>query len=232
MKLEQAKRDYYRKRAKEEGYRSRAAFKLKEMNNRYQLMRRGSKVVDVGCAPGGWLQVASEEVGNVGLVVGIDLEQVKPISKNTVLLQDDIGSKGIGDRIKEIFRGDSAALVMADLSPKLSGVWEMDHFRQIDLCNSVVDLLPSILEVGGSCVMKAFQGDELQSLIQRLKASFSRIEVSKPSASRKASSEVYLVALGFSGQVPPRHSGELESARQSEANWDSAESDWQESRKN
>lgn len=229
MRLEQAKRDYYRRRAKEEGYRSRAAFKLKQMNNKYHLMRRGSKVIDIGSAPGGWAQVSSELVGNVGQVVGVDIEPVKSVSKNTVVLQEDILSPTASDSILNALRGAKAGLVLADLSPKLSGVWDMDHYKQIDLCNSVIDILPSILDREGSCLMKAFQGDELQNLLKRLKESFDRVEISKPNASRKESSEVYLVGLNFIGQVPKRLSEELPSLHPSEEHLDSALSDWQES---
>lgn len=227
MRLDQAKRDYYRRRAKEEGYRSRAAFKLKEMNNKYHLIERGSKIVDIGCAPGGWLQVSSELVGKVGQVIGVDLEPVKSVAKNTTIFQDDITSPDASKKILEALRGDRARAVLADLSPKLSGIWDMDHYRQIDLCNNVVDVLPLLLKEGGSCVIKAFQGDELGGLVQRLKKSFARVEISKPNASRKESSEVYLVGLGFSGQVPKRRFEDLPSLHPSGENLDSIESDWQ-----
>jgi 23S rRNA (uridine2552-2'-O)-methyltransferase len=232
LRLEQAKRDYYRRRAKEEGYRSRAAFKLKELNNKYHLMHRGSKVVDIGAAPGGWAQVSSELVGNVGQVIAIDLDPIKTVSKNTTVIQEDITSAKALSEINDALRGAKSDLVLADLSPKLSGVWDMDHYKQIDLCNTALDLLPSILETGGSCVMKAFQGDELQNLIKRLKASFGRVEISKPNASRKESSEVYLVSLNFTGRVPPRVPEESEEMHPSEEHWDSSESDWIESPEN
>ena len=227
MRLDEARRDHYRKRAKEEGYRSRAAFKLKQINEKYHLMHRGSKVIDIGCAPGGWLQASSEAVGNVGLIVGVDLDPVKPVSKNVVILQADVSSPDFPDRLLPLLRAQKADCVLADLSPKLSGVWDMDHYKQIDLCMSVVDILPKILEVDGASVMKAFQGDQLGPLVDRLKNSFRRLEISKPDASRKESSEVYLVAMGFSGLVAPRR---LEADRlepQSEQPSDSGESDWQ-----
>jgi 23S rRNA (uridine2552-2'-O)-methyltransferase len=227
VRLEEAKRDYYRRRAKEEGYRSRAAFKLKEMNNKYHIMGRGSKVVDIGCAPGGWLQVSSELVGTAGQVIGVDLQPVHSVGKNTTIFQGDITSPEVTQKILRELRGDKAGAVLADLSPKLSGIWDMDHYKQIDLCNIVLDVLPSILKEGGACVMKAFHGDELQGLIGRLKKSFNRVEISKPNASRKESSEVYLVGLGFSGQVPERHLEVLPSLHPSEENSDSIESDWQ-----
>jgi 23S rRNA (uridine2552-2'-O)-methyltransferase len=221
LRLEQAKRDYYRRRAKEEGYRSRAAFKLKQLNEKYNFIRSGYRVVDIGSAPGGWLEVSSELVGTRGKVVGIDLVPVQPVSPNVVILEEDVTSEGFKDKLAEALGKGKADCVLADLSPKLSGIWDMDHFRQIDLCHSVIDLLPFFLVQGGSSVMKAFQGEELQGLRNRLCRSFKRVETSKPAASRNESSEVYLVSLAFSGQVPKRESEEEEAARQSEELLDS-----------
>ena|SRR5487761_94000 len=227
MRLEEAKRDHYRKRAREEGYRSRAAFKLKQMNDKYHFMRHGSRVVDIGCAPGGWLQMSSEIAGRNATIVGVDLDPVKRLSENVKILQDDVTSQDFAGRLIESLGNRRADCVLADLSPKLSGIWDMDHYKQIDLCMKVVDLLPETLETGGSCVMKAFQGDQLSPLIQRLRKSFERMEISKPDASRKESSEVYLVSLGFSGQVPSQSIEASQSSRQSEQRSDSVESDWQ-----
>src|SRR5579875_2526176 len=216
MKLEQAKRDYYRRRAKEEGYRSRAAFKLLQLNEKYHMFRANSSVVDIGAAPGGWLEVASKVIGGRGLAVGVDLVKVKPLGKNVKILQEDITSDTFPDRLREALGRSRADCVLADLSPKLSGIWDMDHFKQIELCHKVLDILPETLVQGGSCVMKAFHGAELDSLIKRLRNSFERLEISKPEASRKESSEVYLVALGFKGRVPSRPSEPERSMRPSE----------------
>ena len=214
LKLEEAKRDYYRRRAKEEGFRSRAAFKLLQLNEKYNLFRTNSAVVDIGAAPGGWLEVASKVIGDRGLAVGVDLVKVKPVAKNVKILQEDITSSTFPKRLREALGRGKADCVLADLSPKLSGIWDMDHFRQIELCHKVVDILPETLAAGGSCVMKAFHGGELDSLIKRLRASFKRLDIAKPDASRKESSEVYLVSTGFSGQVPPRESEVPKAERQ------------------
>jgi 23S rRNA (uridine2552-2'-O)-methyltransferase len=205
MRLEEAKRDHYRKLAKWEGFRSRAAFKLTQINEKYQLFGAESCVIDVGCAPGGWLEVASKTVGQRGLVVGVDFVDVRPLGeKNVVILKEDITSASFLGRLKETIGKTKADSVLADLSPKLSGIWDMDHFRQIELCHKVLDVLPEILTEGGSSVMKAFHGAELEGLVQRLRGSFERVDVSKPDASRKESSEVYLVSQHFRGQVPSR----------------------------
>jgi 23S rRNA (uridine2552-2'-O)-methyltransferase len=231
LRLEEAKRDLYRRKAKEEGYRSRAAYKLLQINNKYKIIRAGSKVVDVGCAPGGWLQVASDLAGPRGLVVGVDIARVKNVGrKNVVIFQGDVTSEEFVSKLFESIRKGKADCVLADLSPKLSGIWDMDHFKQVELCHRVLDLLPEILASQGSSVMKAFHGAELDSLIKRLRESFSRVEISKPEASRNESSEVYLVSLGFTGRVPSRHVESLESLHPSESPWDSDASGWQNDR--
>ena len=231
MRLEEAKRDLYRRKAKEEGYRSRAAFKLLQLNDKYILIKPGYSVVDIGSAPGGWLEVASELVGQRGLVVGVDLVPVKPVGKNVKIIQEDISSEEFPAKLAaSLGRGGKADCILADLSPKLSGIWDMDHFKQIELCHKVLDLLPDTLVRDGSCVLKAFHGSELEALVKRLRQSFSNVDVSKPSASRNESSEVYLVSVGFTGRVPSRSSEAQEQGSQSVARSDSDEYGWQSDR--
>jgi 23S rRNA (uridine2552-2'-O)-methyltransferase len=222
MRLEQAKRDYYRRKAREEGYRSRAAFKLKQINSKYHLISLGHTVVDMGSAPGGWLEVSSEIVGSKGIVIGIDLIPVRPVAPNVKIIQYDITSEEFPSKLKEIIGERKADCVLADLSPKLSGVWDLDQFKQMELCHRVADLLPEVLKAGGSCVMKVFQGKDMESLRNRLRTAFSRLDVSKPDASRKESSEIYMIALGFSGQVARRSSQDAQEERQSEQLLDSS----------
>ncbi len=231
MRLDQAKRDLYRRRAKEEGYRSRAAYKLIQINKKYRIIGAGAKVIDIGTAPGGWLQVASDISGPRGLVVGVDFAPVKNLGrKNVIIVQDDITSDGFVSRLYELMGNGKADCVLSDLSPKLSGIWDMDHFKQMELCHRVIDLFPEILAQDESSVMKAFHGAELEPLIKRLRASFSRVEISKPEASRSESSEVYLVSIGFTGQVPSRLIESLEAPHPSEPPSDSSESGWQSDR--
>jgi len=225
LRLDEAKRDYYRRKAKDEGYRSRAAFKLLQINQKYRLIKNGDRVIDIGSAPGGWLEVASKAVGPDGLVIGVDLVRVKPVGKNVKIMLADITSPEFSSKILAALGKGHADSVLADLSPKVSGVWELDNFRQNDLCHKVVDLLPSILGRGGSCIMKAFQGVELEPLYKRLKKSFPRVEISKPNASRSQSSEVYLVSMDFSGKVEPRQLEFLEEEHPSESRSDSIESE-------
>jgi len=200
------------------------------MNQKYRFIRTGDRVIDVGSAPGGWLEVASKEVGPTGLVIGVDLVRVKPVGKNVKILMEDISSPDFPDKLHLALGKGNADSVLADLSPKVSGIWDMDQFRQIELSHKVVDLLPSILVRGGTTVTKAFQGNELDLLVKRLKKSFSRVELSKPNASRSVSSEIYLVAMDFSGKVEPRFFEPLEDELPSVPPSGSAESELQSDR--
>ena len=129
--------------------------------------------MDIGCAPGGWLQVASDIVGERGLVVGIDISPVKTIGKKNVkILQEDVTSQDFITKLREAMGKGKADCVLANLSPKLSGIWDMDHFKQVELCQKVVDLLPETLALDGSNVVKAFHGAELDTLIKRLRGIF------------------------------------------------------------
>jgi 23S rRNA (uridine2552-2'-O)-methyltransferase len=196
LKLSQAKRDFYRKRAKKEGYRSRAAYKLAELVNRYHLIIEDDYVVDFGCAPGGWLQVASERVGPDGKVFGFDLKKVNIQLNNVFTYTLDIFSPQALDFVRKsiIFEVD---VILSDLSQNITGVWEVDHTRQIDLTMKVIDMIPHLLKPEGNCVFKIFQGDYFQDVRDKLKGMFKKVLITKPSASRKESSEIYFVCLSY-----------------------------------
>jgi 23S rRNA (uridine2552-2'-O)-methyltransferase len=194
MRLTEAKRDWYRKKAKEEGYRSRSAYKLIDIQRRYKIIKKGMKVIDFGCAPGGWLQVACREVGNRGLVIGIDLKDVKPITGNCKLIKEDVFKENIKKEISDIAKG-KVDVILSDLSPNLSGIWEVDHAKQIELTERVVELSNYLLKEGGDMVLKVFEGEMLQEFIKSLKNKFKVVKIDKPKASRKKSSELYLVCL-------------------------------------
>lgn len=199
MRLQDARRDHYRKLAKDQGYRSRAAYKLKQLNDSYRILRRGHRVVDVGCAPGGWVQVATKEVGPEGRVVGIDLKPVEPVP-GAFILQGSIDDPAALRQLVEALGGDSSSMadvVLSDLAPNVSGMWEVDHARQIDLTRSVLALARQVLREGGSAVFKVFEGEFLRELRDEMAKSFGKVLVSKPTASRQESSELYLVCLNF-----------------------------------
>jgi 23S rRNA (uridine2552-2'-O)-methyltransferase len=197
MRLQEAKRDYYRRTAKEQGFRSRAAYKLLEINNSYHIIMKGMFVVDLGCAPGGWLQVASKAVGQNGKVLGIDLRSVDPLP-NVVVIQGAIDDAFLAETILNTM-GRKVNLLLSDVAPNVSGVWQLDHARQISLTQNAVSIAEQILVKNGSVVLKAFEGSMFNELRDELKKKFSRVHLYKPRSSRKASSEMYLVCLGYNG---------------------------------
>lgn len=197
MRLQEAKRDLYRRLARKRGYRSRAAFKLMEINRSYHIISRGMYVVDLGCAPGGWLQVARKFVGGRGKVLGVDIRPVEPLP-NVQVIEGDVNDPSISEKILSIM-GRKVNLVLSDISPKIIGTWYLDHARQIDMTEKAVSIAEKILVKNGNAVFKAFEGSMFNELRDNLKMKFNSIRLYKPQASRKASSEIYLVCLGYKG---------------------------------
>lgn len=196
MRLADARRDHYRRLAKDQGYRSRAAYKLKQINDSYRILKRGNRVIDIGCAPGGWVQVATKEVSSGGRVVGIDLKEVEPVAGATIF-QGSIDDPAAVAKMVEALGNEKADVILSDLAPNVSGMWEVDHARQIDLTRSALALAKQVLKAGGNAVFKVFEGEFLNELKGEMKASFGKVLVSKPTASRQESSELYLVCIGF-----------------------------------
>jgi 23S rRNA (uridine2552-2'-O)-methyltransferase len=197
MKVSQARRDYYRKLAKNEGYRSRSAYKLKQLNNSYHIFKPWNKVVDLGCAPGGWLQVLEEEISDRGKVIGVDQKEVYPL-KFATILQGSIEDPSIVEQIKKILNG-RADVVLSDLSPNVSGIWDIDHARQISLTRSAMIIVGKLLSKRGSAIFKVFEGQMLKQLKDDLAIYFETVHYSKPDASRRESSELYTICLNFRG---------------------------------
>ena len=195
MRLQEARRDYYRKLAKEHGFRSRAAYKLLEINNSYHVIQREMYVADLGCAPGGWLQVASKLVGNNGKVLGVDIRHVDPLPR-VQIIQGDVSDDSLAEKIIDATKR-KVNVLLSDLAPNISGVWQLDHARQISLTQSAVSIAEKILVNNGNAVLKAFEGEMLNELKSELKTKFNKLYLYKPKSSRKASSEIYLVCLGY-----------------------------------
>jgi 23S rRNA (uridine2552-2'-O)-methyltransferase len=195
MRLADARRDQYRRLAKDQGYRARSAYKLLQMNRSYNIIKKGDKVVDLGCAPGGWLQVAMKEVGSSGKVIGVDLKPVTPVAGATIL-QGSIENPNVLSKIAEIL-GCKADVILSDMAPNVSGVWDIDHARQISLSTIALGFARQVLRVGGSSVFKIFEGEMLKEFKSELRKSFGKVLLSKPSASRQESSELYIVCLDF-----------------------------------
>jgi len=191
------KREHFYRIAKRAGYRSRAAFKLKQLDGRYGLLRRGDVVVDLGAAPGGWLQVARERVGDEGFVLGVDLQ---PIAKlpfdNVVTLTADITDEATLEMIRNKLPM-AADIMLSDASPKISGVWDVDHARSIELGRAALVIAGEVLAPGGRLLVKVFQGEVFDDFVSDVRGKFSFVKVSKPIASRKGSAEAYVIAKGF-----------------------------------
>jgi 23S rRNA (uridine2552-2'-O)-methyltransferase len=186
-------RDPYYRAAQREGLRSRAAFKLGQLNERFHLLRRGDRVLDLGASPGGWSTVARNLVGPEGQVVAVDMRSFEPI-EGVMFLRGRVGDPALLDRLgSERFQ-----VVLSDMSPTISGNYSTDHARSVDLVRSAFGVAQHVLEPGGTFVAKLFDGDLTGELRKDLGESFVRLSVTKPGASRSQSSEVYLLGQGFS----------------------------------
>ena len=195
MKLADARRDPYRKLAKENNYRSRAVYKLSQLNKSHHILKQGMKIVDIGAAPGGWLQFASKISGSKGKVIGIDVKEIEPIS-NVIIINGNVEDEQTVTLLSKYLEG-KADIVLSDLAPNVSGLWEMDHLKQIDLTMKAVEITKKILKVNGNALYKVFQGEATPEFITHVKSIFSAVHITKPDASRKQSSEIYLLCKQF-----------------------------------
>jgi 23S rRNA (uridine2552-2'-O)-methyltransferase len=186
--------DPYVAAARQQGWRSRAAFKLIELDDRFKLIRRGAKVVDLGVAPGGWSQVAVQRGARV---VAVDLLAVDPIA-GAVVLQGDFTDEAVQARLLAEL-GGKADLVLSDMAPNTTGHTATDHLRIVALAEEALEFALDALGEGGAFVAKVFQGGAERAMLERLKRHFGTVRHAKPPASRKESSELYVVAMGFRG---------------------------------
>jgi 23S rRNA (uridine2552-2'-O)-methyltransferase len=179
------------------GYRSRAAFKLEQIIERFKIIRNGFVVVDLGCYPGGWLQVAMERVGRNGFVLGADLKETEGFSDpNVHVMIVDVENPSAAEEITHRLPR-KADVVISDLAPKMSGTYNVDHFVQIGLARAALRISRTVLKSRGSLVIKVFDGESLGSFEKEISRSFDRYRRFKPDASRRSSSELYLVCFGF-----------------------------------
>jgi 23S rRNA (uridine2552-2'-O)-methyltransferase len=191
------RKDAFYRRAKREGFRSRAAYKLEELQREQRLLRPGDRVADLGCWPGGWMQVAAEIVGPAGRVVGIDLDPIDPLPyENAIAIQGDLTDAATPARILEALGGVADA-VLSDAAPKLTGVRATDRAREEALLEAIEALLPALLRPGGTLVAKLLDSPEAQAFAGRIKRRFASARVTKSHATRKGSSEKYLIARDF-----------------------------------
>jgi len=207
MWLQRQLNDPYVKRAQAEGYRGRAAFKILEIDDKFRFLVPGARVVDLGCAPGGWLQVAVKRVNalgdrkgkSVGTVLGVDLQEMEPLA-GTELHQIDFMIDDADDRVKE-WLGGKADVVMSDMAASSSGHKQTDHLRIISLCEAAAYFSFDVLETGGTFVAKVLAGGAEGDLQKLLKQKFTKVSNVKPPSSRSDSSEKFVVATGFKGDA-------------------------------
>ena len=196
--LRERKFEYYHLLAREEGYRSRSAYKLLQAVEKYHFLNKGDVVVDLGAAPGGWMQVVRKIVGDDGYVLGIDFKPIDNLGfDNVSSIVSDVEKLEGPDIVRRLPK--EADVVLSDLSPNISGVWSLDHFKQIFLSETSLNHAVAVLRDGGSFFVKVFHGGSLNKFIDRVRTHFKVVRVMKPKASRKRSSEVYVVALNFKG---------------------------------
>jgi 23S rRNA (uridine2552-2'-O)-methyltransferase len=197
------RKDAYYTRAKAEGYRSRAAYKLLGLQRRYHLLRPGDAVVDLGAWPGAWLQVAQSIVGPRGRVAGIDLVAIDPLrGTNVTTFVADVRDPAARERAVA-WLGRPPSLVLADLAPKLTGVRARDEAQAADLARAALDFALAVLAPGGRFVCKLFTGAEATQITGIARARFETVKLTRPEATRKGSAEIYLLAVGFRGGPGP-----------------------------
>ena len=197
--LRKRKKDHFHRLAKARGYRSRAAFKLQQIAKRYHPLRRGDSVLDLGAAPGGWLQTAHQIVGNHGFLLGVDKDPIGDLPfENVKTIVADISDRNVLSTI--LASGpDKYDMVLSDLAPNVSGVWEVDHARQIDLARCALRIACNVLRPSGNLLVKVFQGSEINDFRSEMRTRFRFLRIVKPPASRSESAELYFLGLDFLG---------------------------------
>jgi len=185
--------DTFSRKAKIEGYRSRSAFKLKELQNKDRLIKTGMSILDLGSFPGGWSQVSKEIVGEKGKIVGIDLQEMKPIQGTSFIHKSVIELKA-EDFDANLIPFD---IVLSDMAPNISGIQDRDNAQMIDLLDKVIYSIENFLKTGGSTIIKVFQGDSLEYANRFIKEHFLEVKIRKPDSSRRNSSETYILGINL-----------------------------------
>ena len=193
---ERQRRDVYVGQAQRDGWRSRAVFKLQQVNDKERLLRPGIVCVDLGAAPGGWSQLAVRAVGEAGLVVAVDLLPMEPIPK-VRFVRGDFTDPGVVHSVRELLDGRPVDLVMADMAPNISGNWAVDQPRSLALAESSLSFAEDVLKPHGDLLLKAFQGEGIDDFVRDLKGRFGIVKIVKPKASRAESREIYLLARNY-----------------------------------
>jgi len=201
VKQADLKTDRFYKAAKEEGYRSRSAFKLLQISKKFAVIKAGDAVVDLGAAPGGWSQVAHELVGDRGVVISVDLLSMEPI-EGAIVIKGDITNEKTISTIQEALASQDrkvVAVVISDVAPQLSGNKDLDQFRSFELSSAALNIASTLLKEKGKFVAKIFQGEYYKRFYDSVKEKFRSVRAFAPEASRKRSAEVYVVGKGYKG---------------------------------
>ncbi|MDR0797850.1 MAG: RlmE family RNA methyltransferase [Nitrososphaerota archaeon] len=195
--IRERKNEHYYKKAKAENYRSRATYKLVQANGKYGFIKLHDVVVDLGAAPGGWVQVTRKIIGRHGFVLGVDLQLIEPFPQSYVrTIISDLTDPEIAAQIMT-FLPRRPNVVISDAAPNVTGIWEVDHALQIDLASKALNVALQILRPNGNFFVKLFQGDLMNEFVQTVKGHFNEVKFVKPDASRAKSAEMYLLALGL-----------------------------------
>lgn len=195
--IKERKREYYYRKAKEENFRSRAAYKLLQAVKKRQFMKPDDVVVDLGAAPGGWTQASRKIVGSKGFVLGVDLKLIQSFDQpNVRVVTGDVTDPQTIEQIKKLLPRP-ADVVISDVAPNVSGIWELDHARQIDLAQQSLRIATSILRPKGHFFVKVFQGDMLNDFVREVKQNFAFVKLIKPKASRAKSAELYILGMNL-----------------------------------
>jgi len=192
--------DRWSQRAAREGYRARSVYKLMELDERFRLFEPGMTVLDLGAAPGSWLQFTAEKVGDRGRVIGVDLQPIEPVAANVTTLQHDItDTDGLLTVLKQM-NVHTVDLVLSDLAPSTSGIKDVDQWRSIELSQAVTDIAGHLLKPDGRCVMKVFRGADFDAFLKDLKKRWKDVRTAQVKASRDRSKEIYIIARTMSQQ--------------------------------
>ncbi len=202
--ITEKRRDHYYNLAKKQNYRSRAVYKLLQLNKKFRLMKNGDIVIDLGCAPGGWLQATRQIVGEKGLVIGIDLQEVKSFSdKNVFIIKGDMTKEEALEEVVNLLekrfpkKFKKPDVVLSDASPNISGIWSVDQAKSITLSTTALSIATKMLKRGGNFVTKVFQGELFDEYLKLVSSYFDKVFIEKPSVCRTKSAEVYLVAKNY-----------------------------------
>ena len=190
------KREHFYKEAKRVGYRARSAFKLQQIQARFHVIPKDGLIIDLGAAPGGWSQVAKELVGEHGVVIGADLSSITPLD-GIKFIQGDITQAATVERIQELIDNRKADVVLSDMSPDISGNYSVDQARSAWLCDCALDATGKLLRSGGHFVCKIFEGEDTKEFLQKVRQRFENVKTFSPEASRKSSSEIYIIAKSY-----------------------------------